>query len=180
MNYGLKAPKLDDGSLLLQELTLTPEQTAQVKADKNSIDTARKQTVRAFFGFLILDNVFFITGLSIAISNIMDEREHLPMTLLSVFCIAVSYFIGRYRRKGSARLAERIVEIFNESKISSEVVHVFKRYMPGDKGTQCNTYLELLLKNDSELGNNTAYRVRLDTTNAESFVVREVILPEAA
>jgi hypothetical protein len=178
MNYGLKAPKLDDGSLLLQELTLTADQTAQVKADKESIETARNQATRAFFGFLLLDNVFFIVGLSILISGWMSETDNTAMSLFGVFCLVVSFFIGRHRRKGSARLALRMVDIFKESKIASEVVSVFKRYMPGDYSVQCYTYLDLMMKNDTDLGNNKSYRVRLDTSKDDSFVVREVILSE--
>jgi hypothetical protein len=178
MDYGLKAPKLDDGSLLLQELTLTADQTAHVKADKDSIDAAQTQATRAFFGFLLLDNVFFIGGMSIGISNIIAEGENIPMLLLSVFCFVVSFCIGRHRRKGAARLALRMVDIVKESKIATEVVSVFKRYMPGDNGVQCYTYIDLLMKGDTELGNNKSYRVRLDTSKDESFVVREVILSE--
>lgn len=179
MDYGLKAPKLDDGSLLLQELTLTADQTEQVKNDKVSIETARKQATRSFFGFLLLDNAFFIAGLSIGISNILAEGENIPMSLLSVFCFVVSFIVGMHRRKGSARLALRLLDIFKESKIATEVVSVFKRYMPGDNGVQCYTYIDLLMNNDTELGNNKSYRVRLDTSKDNSFVVREVILSES-
>lgn len=174
MNYGLKAPKLDDGSLLLQELKLDAEQTAQIKSDRAELASSQTRAKRAYLVWLAVETLIQVGAVFLIFSN------SFAWTLFGLFGIVVSLFISRYRKQGPGRLAQQMIEIVDKSKVSSEVVQVFKRYMPGDRGIQRFTYLELVMKGDTVLGNNSLYRVRMDTTNESGFVVREVILPEPA
>lgn len=175
MNYGLKAPKLDDGSLLLQELKLDAEQTAQIKSDRAELASSQTRAKRAYLIWLAVETAIQVGALLLLIWS-----NSFAWTLFALFGIVVSLLISRYRKQGPGRLAQQMIEIVDKSKVSSEVVQVFKRYMPGDRGTQRFTYLELVMKGDTVLGNNSLYRVRMDTTNEAGFVVREVILPEPA
>jgi len=180
MDYGVKAPKLDDGSLLLQELVLTAEQSGQIKFDKDEIEKARKHTFVSSVWLFILDNLLFMTGICFLFHAFSDSASNAALPMLGTFFFILSFVVGRHRRNGTARLAERMVEIFQVSKIAPEVTNVFKRYMPGEAGVQCYTYVDLLMKDDVEVGNSKSYRVRLDTSKAENYVVREVVLPETA
>ena len=178
--YGQKAPTLADGTTLLQELHLDAEQTQYVKSDIASLKKAKVDTLKTFFLILLLDNAFLFAGMILGIRLLMDGVENnLAMSMIPVFLIVVSMMLGRYRKKGDERLAHRMIDIITQSKAAPAVMNVFRRYMPGDTGTQRLTYINLLLKNDSMLSGDQAYRVRLDTSS-DNYVVREVVLPKTA
>lgn len=180
MDYGLKAPQLDDGSLLLQELTLSADQTAHVKSDKSSIAKARKHVFVSSILLYLLDTALFLTGMTTLLNMTVSKADNPPLMVIGIVCLIGSYLAGRHRRGGDKRLALRVVDIYNSSAAAPEVIQMVKRYMPGDAGTQCFTYIDLLMKDDIDLGGTKTYRFRLDTSKDENYVVREVIVPEAA
>lgn len=178
--YGQKAPTLPDGSILLQEMKLSAEQTANFKSDKTSVRAAQNHTLwtSLLIGFLSIS--CYTATVSMAIRNLsVPEAEATP---ISVICgiLILGLILGRHFSKSGERLAQKMVDIVKASKTAPDVTRFFARYMPGDNAIQSWTYMRLLMDSESELGTNQSYRVKLDTSDSERYLVREVIVPKAS
>ena len=179
--YGQKAPTLPDGTTLLKEVSLSEEHTEQIKSDRSAIQEAMKRTFKSSVALLFVYGVVNVSGYVILIQFIFHEAMRTPFfALLSATLIIGSMVLKRHIAKGRERLSLRMLEITKASKAAAALIPLYQRYMPGETGAAQYAYMRLVMDNDAELGSSKEYRVRLDTTNGSSYVVREIIVPKAA
>lgn len=183
--YGQKAPALPDGSLLIQELKLTPAQTQQMASEKlalvNDYRAVMMKTVAIFLiDFFVSSAALGVIGIN-AIAAIINSSAAsqflivvLLATVLAVYLVNIP--VKKAIQKVHYKAAMRAINMVSESEVEPLVFPLVSRYMAGDKKMRVNTYLALVIRGESFLGSSKTNKLRLDTSDTESYSVREVVV----
>ena len=179
--YGQKAPTLPDGTQLLNEVAISSEHTEQMKSDRTAMRKVMRRTFLTTIILLIVGAVTFYSGVFLIVMNLLDDSYgDVSVYIIGGVLLGSSWLINSYAKQGRMRVTLRLLDITKASKAAAALLPYYVRYMPGNPGLQNYTYMRLVMDNDSELGTNEEYRVRLDTSNDSSYVLREIIAPKAA
>lgn len=172
--YGQKAPQLEDGSLLINEVTLTSEQTDEVKHDialtGKVVDGGKRAlSLSTAFSFLIL--VGYITVVVITF---------LGVSLISSVLFLIALFVAseinkRVYRASVISSAKMLLSIKSRSLVASTVRNFWST---ADKGQQTTQHMNLMLHKEINLGGGDTYRLLLDSAVDNGYVLRVVQKPD--
>lgn len=183
--YGQKAPALPDGSLLIQELRLTPDQTQQMAAEKKAIlDDYKKVMAKSallILSCLALNAAVLITLIVTGVMAVASGSALNPVLMYSLLgAVALLYFADKPVKKACEKMftksALRVIEMVGESKVEPVIFPLVSRYMAGDKKARVKTYMSLIMHGETLLGSSKVNKLRLDSADDESYIVREVIV----
>jgi hypothetical protein len=171
--YGQKAPQLSDGSVLLNEVILTAEQTSEVKHDidltRSVIDEGKRAT-KIMVGVAL---TLALGHIGAIVAAIMGMSALGLIFLLGALLISAEVNKRIYRNFMKAS-SVRLQAIKSRPTVAS-VVRNFWATMSA--GAQSGDHMTLMLEKEVRLGGGGAYSLVMDQSSEDNYVLRLVQKP---
>lgn len=171
--YGQKAPQLSDGSVLINEVTLTAEQTSEVKHDidlTRSVIDGGKRATKIMVGIAV---TIALSHIGVIVAALMGMNS-LGLILLLGSLLISAEINKRVYRNFVASSAQRLQSIKSRPTVAS-VVRNF--WATSDAKGQAGDHMNLMLNKEVSLGKGDAYRLVLDPSSEANYVLRVVHTP---
>lgn len=171
--YGQKAPQLSDGSVLLNEATLTAEQTSDVKHDieltRSVVDEGKRAT-----------KIMVRVALTLALGHV----GAIVAAIMGMSALGLIFLLGALLI--SAEINKRIYRNFMKASVvrlqaikSRPTVASVVRNFWATSGakSQAEDHMNFMLEKEISLGGGGAYSLIMDQSSEDNYVLRVVQKP---
>lgn len=171
--YGQRAPELPDGSLLLNEVKLSAEQTEEIKHDIELTGKVMDGGKRALSLSSVATFALVAGYLSIFVLALMGAGA-LTCLIVLITLLVLSEINKRVFRASVVSSARALLAYKSRPLIASSVRNF---WAASDTHQQNTQHMNLMLHKEIQLGDNDTYRLLLDVAVPDSYVLRLVQKP---
>lgn len=168
--YGQQASLLPDGSALLHELGLTPEQIAGLEHDRELLARANAARVRLRRTAIVVRVVGVAALVATAALLLVGLLPELPALVITLLCLFSTDIMNHVARKLDTRHASTVDQLKALALFDS----VSKNYLAGEPlAERLASYFILLSSRELSLTKSRDYRLQLHV-GADSWAIRTV------
>lgn len=169
--YGQQAPRLSDGSLLLAEIILTPEQTRDLKYDIDLSRQALQKSKMLFVSLLSSATVALLAAVVIVVLALTGTIDTIKTLVFAALIFALSE-LSKSIHKGRMRSAAGELRGFKSLPLVTSTVNNY--WAAHDTGERMSNYIDLLCLDSVSLDSASLYHLVLDRSTENRYVLRIV------